>query len=156
MDIANKVFPASASVSCEVPTAEVQFLSEATKSLTKNSTNHREKITAVGESPASLKRTRGNVGGQKKDQENAKTTSAVADDGQQSRKKVKMEKDLEMESILSSPCLSRFSSETSSIPSIMTHTGAKGNTTIDRNTRSKVDYGDLHGTLYGAHVFILC
>lgn len=151
--------PGSAEASSLGPVVQVQALPKATqfnqgttKSATKCSVgvNGKEKnVAAVGNTPVSLKRTRGGEEDRDVDkvQKNAATTSAIVDDGQQPRKKVKTEKDLEMESIPPTPSVSRFSSETSSIPSTMTHAAVTENyTPVDGDTRSKVDYGDLHGT----------
>jgi hypothetical protein len=129
-----------------------QFSQDATKSATNCSVgvNGKEKnVTAVGNTPVSLKRTRGSEEDRDVDkvQENAATTSAIFDEGQQPRKKVKSERDSEMESIPPTPSLSRFSSETSFISSTIAHAaGSENHTPVDADTRSKVDYGDLYGT----------
>lgn len=114
-----------------------QFSQNATNGVNGKGKN----VTAVGNTPVSLKRSRGSEEDRDVDkvQENAATTSAIFDDGQQSRKKVKSEKrDLEMESIPS-----RFLSETDFI----SHAAViENHTPVDADTRNKVDYGDLYGT----------
>jgi len=108
-----------------------QFSLNATKSATNGVNGKGKNVTAVGNTPVSLKRIRGSEEVDEV-QENAATTSAVFDDGQQSRKKVKSEK---------------RDSETTFISSTITHAAVTENhTSVDADTRSKVDYGDLYGT----------